>query len=219
MYTHTQVLYYFGWLFLYSRGETVKIWHRCLLYIVIVMSTELLTMLTLRLRSQWPDIQFLPPPNLFFFSVNGSLLQMQRSLSQLQQSSRSPPPEPLVHTFPHPGVIRHLPKVGPATLCSTQGGPRYTLHYQKRALLHFILPKVGPTTLYSTQGGPRNTLLYLRWVPLHFILPKVGPAILYSTQGGPRYTLFYSKWAPLHLLEPRWAPLHFTLLKVGPVLH
>ena len=183
------------------------------------MSTELLTMLTLRLRSQWPDIQFLPPPNLFFFSVNGSLLQMQRSLSQLQQSSRSPPPEPLVHTFPHPGVIRHLPKVGPATLCSTQGGPRYTLHYQKRALLHFILPKVGPTTLYSTQGGPRNTLLYLRWVPLHFILPKVGPAILYSTQGGPRYTLFYSKWAPLHLLEPRWAPLHFTLLKVGPVLH
>jgi hypothetical protein len=35
---------------------------------------------------------------------------MQRSLAQLQQSSRTQ--QDPVHTFPHPTVVRHLPKVG-----------------------------------------------------------------------------------------------------------
>jgi hypothetical protein len=34
---------------------------------------------------------------------------MQRSLAQLQQSSRTQ--QDPVHTFPHPTVVRHLPKV------------------------------------------------------------------------------------------------------------
>ncbi len=38
---------------------------------------------------------------------------MQRSLAQLQQSSRTQ--QDPVHTFPHPTVVRHLPKVGGMT--------------------------------------------------------------------------------------------------------